>query len=882
MEILSTEVIVSLALTALSLLITFIGHYFYVRGKLHKAATGAIANAEQDDKTGEEKMEIAVEQVYELIPTMLKPFLHKRTVRKIVQAAFDHIEVYAKKQVEKKSKKKDTDCAGENDLSAADEKELGSSPNDHPSEVIVSEQDDDYTDSGGTDGEWQHPNDIIQQHDPALACAATEDNYQAPDAQSATQVNTSRACSTNNNSIREKIIMENNNINNVIDNANINAINDETVTCYEDIGAGTEYSKQFTNPKTGLHTAVLFSSPIDNNGGIETAAADDFIDAVNDDGEEVFESRRNKFLVRLAKSTAQNKLVELIQDDYKIAMSPVAAVTSKLNHFVGTIRRDIQAMRNLRRSPKSAASKITELVHGAVKFALKDREPSDVRFANIINNCDLEYLVENNRLKENIIVNSKSEAYEYLFKLDLGKLEARTNGKTIELYDAATNEVKFLIPAPYMYDMANEQSDAVEYMLEGSAGSYTLRVIADEAWINSDARQFPVVIDPQIMGNTTSFITMQCRSNNGVFSTPASDTVALGYIQNNNTEWDLKAVLHATYIRTLLHSDSKITHAVLELTKTDNYQSHTEGFVVKYGNKVLDKFRHNGYNNRIEIDITDEIQKIVDGSSNIELVIERASKADKRDDDFLVVATEKINVSEYKPRIFVDFVSARLETNEMAYETISMGKFGIGSVNLATQKLKWKFSDIDISNKGLSLSISHLYDDYLAGRENDALDLNYQYSSKTNAFGCGKGWKTNLHQYFLANDRSGLMGSSGYLYIDGNGNHHEFVEKYYYKDAEHDYPHYITYKQCTEADDGSLSCVIDGKKYTVYHEISNENGMSLESYKALLSAAIQGKKLNSKPIISFVQTVNAIMFTETTCLTIRIKIPQKNRLFIRS
>ena len=109
--------------------------------------------------------------------------------------------------------------------------------------------------------------------------------------------------------------MENNNINNVIDN--------EPVTCYEDIGAGTEYSKQFTNPKTGLHTAVLFSSPIDNNDGISTTAGcDDFIDALNDDGEEVFENRRNKFLVRLAKSTAQNKLVELIQDDYKIAMSP--------------------------------------------------------------------------------------------------------------------------------------------------------------------------------------------------------------------------------------------------------------------------------------------------------------------------------------------------------------------------------------------------------------------------------------------------------------------------------------------------------------------------------------------------------------------------------
>lgn len=846
MNTLGMEAIISFVLAALTLIVTFVGHYFYVRGKLHKAAAGAITNAEQDDKTGAEKLELAVEQVYSLVPTSLKMFIHRSTVRKIVQAAFDKIEDYAKKQVEKKAKKK------EEDGSSADDGGESESP--LPSEIIVSPQSDEFADSGGeseqisdrsgaqssTETNGQELDDMIttnKEVQPEIATTLNDDA--APDEQSVNQVKQSRACSTNNNSFLRSEIMENNQTNNVIDN--------EPVTCYEDIGAGTEYSKQFTNPKTGLHTAVLFSSPIDNNDGISTASdGDDFIDALNDEGEEVYESRRNKFLVRLAKSTAQHKLVELIQDDYRIAMSPVAAVTSKLNRFVGTIRRDIQAMRNLRRNPKATTNKITELIHGAVKFALKDREPSDIRFANIINNCDLEYLVENNRLKENIIVNAKSEAYEYMFNLNLGKLEARMNGTSIELYDATTNDVKFIIPAPYMYDMANKQSDAVEYMLEGSAGNYTLRVIADEAWINDNARQFPVVIDPQIMGSTTSFITMQCRSNNGAFSSPASDTVALGYVKYNNLEWDLKAILKASYIRTQIKANSRITHAILELTRTSNTQSYTEGFVVKYGNKVLDKFEYNGYNNRIEIDITDEIQKIIDNGSDIELIIERASKSDKSADDFLVVATEKIANSEYKPRIFVDFVSARMDMDEMAHETISIGKFGTGSVNLATQKLKWECPDIDIRHNSISLSISHVYDDFLAGKVNDAVDLNNQYSSKTSSFACGKGWKTNLHQFFLANGRIGLLGSIGYLYIDGHGNHHEFVDKYYYKDANYGYPHYISFNQCTEDDDGSLSCIIDGKKFIAYHEVSNESGMTLESYSALLSAAIKGKRVKSK------------------------------------
>ncbi len=851
MEILSAEAIVSLALTALSLLITFIGHYFYVRGKLHKAATGAIANAEQDDKTGEEKLEIAVEQVYELIPTMLKPFLHKRTVRKIVQAAFDHIEVYAKKQVEKKSKKKDTDCSGENDLSAADEKELGSSPNDHPSEVIVSEQDDDYTDSGGADGEWQDPNDIIQQHDPALAYAATEDNDQAPDAQSATQVNTSRACSTNNHSIREKIIMENNNINNVIDNANSNAINDETVTCYEDIGAGTDYSKQFTNPKTGLHTAVLFSSPIDNNDGIEAAAADDFIDAVNDDGEEVFESRRNKFLVRLAKSTAQNKLVELIQDDYKIAMSPVAAVTSKLNRFVGTIRRDIQAMRNLRRSPRSAASKVTELVHGAVKFALKDREPSDVRFANIISNCDLEYLVENNRLKENIIVNARSEAYEYLFKLDLGKLEARANGKTIELYDAATNEVKFLIPAPYMYDMANEQSDAVEYMLEGGAGNYTLRVIADEAWINADARQFPVVIDPQIMGNTTDIITMGEYKNGNVIS-PVGDKISLGcnYYNNQAHIFEMGVSIKADPIRKAIGTQTRVLHAILELTKADGgYQPSTsKGFSVKDGDRTIDQFTYNGINNRIDIDITSQIQDAITNNNNVQLRMHR--NATDSTTDFIVFMTEKAYVSEYRPRIFIDYVSSRLESEGCARLDLSAGRAGSGSVDLNTSGVKWKHSDLTVRDGSLELPVSHIYNSDMAGKTTDGIMRGIDEKEiETDEFKCGKGFKLDIHQRLINKPAMGsahLMGSENKVYIDGQGNHHDFVEKYYYKDPQYGYSHYVDRADCYMKPTGELTYDDNGTERDVIHEVSNELGMRLESYSRYVDYATSDKEYVSK------------------------------------
>lgn len=328
MEALGAEGIIGLVLTGLTLLLSFISHYIYIRGKLHKAAAEAINDAELDDKTGKEKLELAVDEVYSLIPTSLRFFIYRRTVRKIVQAAFDAIEAYAKKQVEKKSKKKDNINDGDDNPSKT---VVGS--DEDPSQETVSAREDEYADSGGEESDGKTINGIISHSgnmfdtfETTIAPLNSSHDYISDN-----QVTSSIVSSINNNSFVRSTIMENNQTNNVMDN--------EPVACYEDISAGTEYSKQFINPKTGLHTAVLFSSPINNDAGVETASdGDDFIDALNDDGEEVYENRRNKFLVRLAKSTAQNKLVELVQGDYKIAMSPVAAVTSKINRFVGTIR----------------------------------------------------------------------------------------------------------------------------------------------------------------------------------------------------------------------------------------------------------------------------------------------------------------------------------------------------------------------------------------------------------------------------------------------------------------------------------------------------------------------------------------------------------------
>lgn len=95
------EKICCAALSVLSVALSFLGYYFYIRAKLEQAASGAVESSERDGADGEQKLKEATELIFALVPAVFKPIISRRTVERIVQAAFDKIEAYAKKQMKK-------------------------------------------------------------------------------------------------------------------------------------------------------------------------------------------------------------------------------------------------------------------------------------------------------------------------------------------------------------------------------------------------------------------------------------------------------------------------------------------------------------------------------------------------------------------------------------------------------------------------------------------------------------------------------------------------------------------------------------------------------------------------------------------------------------
>lgn len=99
------EIYINIALGVLAIGVTLFSYYLAIKNKIEEAAKDAINIAEDCDKIGKEKMEIAVEQVYAVIPAIVKPVFPKDFIEQIIQEVFDKMTEFAEKQVAKEQKK---------------------------------------------------------------------------------------------------------------------------------------------------------------------------------------------------------------------------------------------------------------------------------------------------------------------------------------------------------------------------------------------------------------------------------------------------------------------------------------------------------------------------------------------------------------------------------------------------------------------------------------------------------------------------------------------------------------------------------------------------------------------------------------------------------
>lgn len=245
---------------------------------------------------------------------------------------------------------------------------------------------------------------------------------------------------------------------------------------YEITSLRGENIKHFRLPD-GTYQAVIYGGPVHRLN--ESGVWEDIDNTLTEtSGAIVTGDARLKFAKKI---TGNGNLYTLHNRNYKVTVG-LAGAQKKVEGSIVNYS-----------DPEEGTSKLQ-------KLANIRKISSSITYSDILDGIDLEYVIISNSIKENIIVKERSANYSYTFTLALNGLIAKLENGNILLCDSSTDEVIYCIPAPYMYDAAGDESFDVQYSLTATDnGKYEFTLCADESWINSTERSFPVVIDPSLV-----------------------------------------------------------------------------------------------------------------------------------------------------------------------------------------------------------------------------------------------------------------------------------------------------------------------------------------------------------------------------------------------
>lgn len=481
------------------------------------------------------------------------------------------------------------------------------------------------------------------------------------------------------------------------------------------------------------------------------------------------------------------------------AVHYVEEQTAELKEVDNSLSDDGEGMRTnanafITRFRKNAEDgEIYELTKGNCKVGLKSKElagncncgnnictceeanavQSKMRFQDVSENVDLQYTVDSDRVKENIIVKQKGEHYEYNFEVALQNLSVgiSEDKKTLQLIDQNSGKVQFYIPSPFMTDAAGAYSDLVYYEIaEQNENTLSLKVIADGAWMNAQERVFPVVIDPQIVVQDSS-----------IFEFDYYELVEKKYSGGSYNEWVKWNVvpdpvkIDATHKMTVRVDKNKFPFQLNSVNevKFSLYASQTGACKI---NNVIYNLIKDG---ELKVNVTNSFKST---SSELKIELKEGN-----------VEIYRFSNGQYPMKLEINYLKHKAE-----YRTLPLAGGVSCELDEVTGECVGKFSDMEIGSSVLTLPIGHVH------------------KKSSDNYGCGEDWRLNLHQ---------TLKKSGdeYFYTDGSGQVHAVDEVYYY--VESSSRHTVDKSKVIVEADGSLSCSIDGVKYPVTRDMRTEAGL---------------------------------------------------------
>ena len=129
-----------------------------------------------------------------------------------------------------------------------------------------------------------------------------------------------------------------------------------------------------------------------------------------------------------------------------------------------------------------------------------------VRYNNVFDGVDVQYTVDEQSVREYIILGREVEKNAFSYNLDLNGHYVELSENVLFVYDSKrSDKYAYTISAPVMTDAAGVISKDVVLSLKGDM----LTITADPEWLHAAERAYPVIIDPDI---TIDYTGIQLRT----------------------------------------------------------------------------------------------------------------------------------------------------------------------------------------------------------------------------------------------------------------------------------------------------------------------------------------------------------------------------------
>ena len=453
---------------------------------------------------------------------------------------------------------------------------------------------------------------------------------------------------------------------------------------------------------------------------------------------------------------------------------------------------------------------------------------SNIVYADILDGVDVEYELHSLNIKENIIVKERKSEYIYSFELSLNGLTAALSDLgDVELTDEKTGEIKYVIPAPVIFD-ANGQyasSGVGAYTLSGGGnGKYTLTVTVASEWMNSSDRAFPVTVDPTISAPSVYMVDLSISSIN-------PDSVSLSNARLYVSSTDI-AFLKIPSLPSL-PSSAYVMNA--EITMTTAVNTYT-GYVLLYDvltswNTSLTWNKHvstTSPQGKLSDKPTDYIYISEPGSYtwNVTSLYEEwmaydnygfaLKKADGTNTDTAFHSYEASQAAN-QPTLTVIYKNLAGAEPYWSYSSHSAGVAGNGSINLATGKLTVSLPTLSTTDSLIPYTPTLIYNSDLASKGYFYPNADTSNTIKYTPLG----FKLNICETVLEDSYTNTSGQTVvyYIYADADGTEHGFYpsganSNVYFDESG-------LQKTLTVLSDGSIEITDDTKTVKTFTKNSN-------------------------------------------------------------